>query len=193
MYPSEHKEIVKTKHINFSCNRITRFSILDDPKMWKKLKDVIILICFLMILHILNDYENVKGERYRAELLKYSHNIYVPKIFPEKKMKFNLYTNKDTLGKNKYGIFEVDNKKYLEPNLFDLMLIPFVGVDINGYRIGYGGGYFDRALSCINKIKTKPIIIGLGYDYQIISKALAEPHDLKYQKVFTETKILSYN
>ena len=127
------------------------------------------------------------------ELLKYSHNIYVPKIFPEKKMKFNLYTNKDTLVKNKYGIFEVNNKKYLEPNLFDLMLIPFVGVDINGYRIGYGGGYFDRALSCINKIKTKPIIIGLGYDYQIISEALAEPHDLKYQKVFTETKILSYN
>ena len=108
-------------------------------------------------------------------------------------MKFNLYTNKDTLVKNKYGIFEVDNKKYLEPNLFDLMLVPFVGVDINGHRIGYGGGYFDRALSCINKIKAKPIIIGLGYDYQIISEALAEPHDLKYQKVFTETKILSYN
>jgi 5-formyltetrahydrofolate cyclo-ligase len=129
----------------------------------------------------------------RKELLKYSHNVYVPKIFPEKKLKFNLYTNKDTLVKNKYGIFEVDNNKYLEPNLFDLMVIPFVGVDTNGHRIGYGGGYFDRALSCINKIKAKPIIIGLGYDYQIISEALAEPHDLKYQKVFTETKTLTYS
>ena len=73
------------------------------------------------------------------------------------------------------------------------MLIPFVGVDINGYRIGYGGGYFDRALSSLNNFKKKPIIVGLGYDYQILSEALAEPHDLKYQMVFTETKTLTYS
>lgn len=129
----------------------------------------------------------------RKELLKRSHNIYMPKIFPKKKMKFNLYTTNDTLVKNKYGIYEIDNKKYLEPKLFDLMFIPFVGVDINGYRIGYGGGYFDRALSCFSNFNKKPIIIGLGYDYQILSEAFAEHHDLKYQKVFTETKIISYS
>jgi 5-formyltetrahydrofolate cyclo-ligase len=62
-------------------------------------------------------------------------------------MKFNLYTSEYSLDKNKYGITEVDNEEYLEPHLFDAMFIPFVGVDVNGYRIGYGGGYFDRALS----------------------------------------------
>jgi 5-formyltetrahydrofolate cyclo-ligase len=74
------------------------------------------------------------------------------------------------------------------------MFIPFVGVDINGHRIGYGGGYFDRALSSLIHDKNKkPLIIGLGYDYQILSKNLAEPHDLRYHKVITESRVLSYN
>ncbi len=129
----------------------------------------------------------------KKEIHKHSHNIYVPKILSEKKMKFNLLTREDTLIKNKYGIAEVDNEKYLEPHMFDAMFIPFVGVDINGYRIGYGGGYFDRALSSLANHQQKPIIIGLGYDFQILSEDIAEPHDLRYQRVFTQSRILSYN
>ena len=138
--------------------------------------------------------QEIKTNLLHQELLKYSHNIYMPKIFPGNVMKFNLFTSEYSLTKNKYGITEVDNEEYLEPHLFDAMFIPFVGVDINGFRIGYGGGYFDRALSSlIDGNQKKPIIIGLGYDYQILSKNLAEPHDLRYHKVITESRILSYN
>jgi 5-formyltetrahydrofolate cyclo-ligase len=138
--------------------------------------------------------QEIKTNLLHQELIKYSHNIYMPKIFPESMMKFNLYTREDSLSKNKYGITEVNNEEYLEPGLFDAMFIPFVGVDVNGFRIGYGGGYFDRALSSlIDGNNGKPLIIGLGYDYQILSKNLAEPHDLKYHKVITESRILSYN
>ena len=136
----------------------------------------------------------IKTNLLHHELDKYSHNIYMPKIFPENVIKFNLFTSEYSLTKNKYGITEVDNEEYLEPHLFDAMFIPFVGVDINGFRIGYGGGYFDRALSSLmDSNHRKPLIIGLGYDYQILSKNLAEPHDLRYHKVITESRILSYN
>ena len=138
--------------------------------------------------------QEIKTNLLHQELLKYSHNIYMPKIFPGNVMKFNLFTSEYSLTKNKYGITEVDNEEYLEPHLFDAMFIPFVGVDINGFRIGYGGGYFDRALSSLmDSNHRKPLIIGLGYDYQILSKILAEPHDLRYHKVITESRILSYN
>ena len=138
--------------------------------------------------------QEIKTNLLHQELAKYSHNIYMPKIFPERIMKFNLYTSEYSLSINKYGITEVDNKEYLEPHLFDAMFIPFVGVDVNGFRIGYGGGYFDRALaSLIGSNQRKPLIIGLGYDYQILAKNLSEPHDLRYHKVVTESRILSYN
>ena len=138
--------------------------------------------------------QEIKINLLHQELIKYSHNIYVPKIFPERIMKFNLYTSEYSLVKNKYGITEVDNKEYLEPHFFDAMFIPFVGVDVNGYRIGYGGGYFDRTLAgLMGSSHSKPLIIGLGYDYQILSKNLAEPHDLRYHKVVTESRMLSYN
>ena len=138
--------------------------------------------------------QEIKTNLLHQELIKYSQNIYMPKIFPKRIMKFNLYTSEYSLSKNKYGITEVNNEEYLEPHLFDAMFIPFVGVDVNGFRIGYGGGYFDRALtSLIGSTQRKPLIIGLGYDYQILSKNLAEPHDLRYHNVVTESRILSYN
>ena len=136
--------------------------------------------------------QEIKINLLYQEFSKHSHNIYMPKIFPNKKMKFNLFADEYTLIKNKYGITEVDNEEYLEPHLFDAMFIPFVGVDINGYRVGYGGGYFDRALSNLKGQNNKPLIVGLGYDYQILTKDLAEPHDFKYHKVVTESRILSY-
>ena len=49
----------------------------------------------------------IKTNLLHHELDKYSHNIYMPKIFPERIMKFNLYTKEDSLSKNKYGITEV--------------------------------------------------------------------------------------
>jgi len=48
-------------------------------------------------------------------------------------------------------------------------------------------------LSSLANHKQKPIIIGLGYDFQILSEDIAEPHDLRYQRVFTQSRILSYN
>ena len=123
-----------------------------------------------------------------------SNNIYMPKIFSNKKMKFNLLSKDSILKANQYGIKEIENTEYLEPDLFNTMFIPFVGVDINGCRLGYGGGYFDRTLAgLMGSSHSKPLIIGLGYDYQILSKNLAEPHDLRYHKVVTESRMLSYN
>tara|TARA_B100000945_G_scaffold214265_1_gene172585 strand:- start:589 stop:1179 length:591 start_codon:yes stop_codon:yes gene_type:complete len=127
------------------------------------------------------------------ELKKYSQNIYMPRIISETKIKFNLLDSKSLIHKNKYGIHEIINENYLDPVFFNTMFIPFVGVDINGYRLGYGGGYFDRALEKITKSNDKPLLIGLGYNYQIIDKDFGEKHDIKYDIVITETDILSFS
>ena len=119
--------------------------------------------------------------------------IYMPKILSRKEMKFNLMDSKSYLKKNKYGIDEINNKKYIDPLSLDIMLIPFVGVDKGGYRLGYGGGYFDRALKHIKNLEQRPKIIGLGYDYQMFNGDFAEDHDIKYDVVITEKNIISFS
>ena len=123
------------------------------------------------------------------ELKKYSPNIYMPRIISDIKMKFNLFEDNNAFTKNKYGIIELDNQNFLDPMAFDLMFIPFVGVDANGYRLGYGGGYFDRALQNLKKEKNTVLIVGLGYGYQILKESFGENHDIRYDIVITEKDI----
>ena len=127
------------------------------------------------------------------ELLKHSNNIYMPKIVSEKKLKFNMYNKGESLKKNKYGIDEVLNNNYIDPEMLNIMFIPFVGIDKNGFRLGYGGGFFDRTLEKLKSKKNRPLFVGLGYDYQILDKHFGENHDIKYDLVITESRVLSYN
>ena len=139
-------------------------------------------------------YKNeVSLEIISQEFKKYKNNIFMPRIVSANKLKFNLFKENATLEKNKYGINEVKNEDYLDSVSFDLMFIPFVGVDKGGYRLGYGGGYFDRSLGNISFKEKKPIIVGLGYDFQVLKEDFAESHDLKYDIVITQTRIHSYS
>ena len=127
------------------------------------------------------------------EIKSYSNNIYLPKIFPNKELRFNLLSDESILVKNKYGISEIDdNKNYIALEEFDIIFIPFVGVDKNGYRLGYGGGYFDRAIEKIKLCVSKPLVLGIGYDYQVMNISFGESHDMKYDTVITESRVLSY-
>ena len=127
------------------------------------------------------------------EIKSYSNNIYLPKIFPNKELRFNLLSDKSILVKNKYGINEIDdNGSFIALERFNTVFIPFVGVDKKGFRLGYGGGYFDRALEKVKLCASKPLIVGMGYDYQILDISYGENHDMKYDIVITESRILSY-
>ena len=144
-------------------------------------------------LNLSNSSIGVTLEIISQEFEKHKNNIFMPRIVSANKLKFNLFKENATLEKNKYGINEVKNEEYLDSASFDLMFIPFVGIDKGGYRLGYGGGYFDRSLGNISFTEKKPIIVGLGYDFQILEESFAESHDLKYDIVITQTRIHSYS
>ncbi len=127
------------------------------------------------------------------EIKKYPIDIYVPKIISDKEMKFNQLEDNSFFEKNKFGINEVVSNKFLEPSSFDIMIIPFVGVDKNGARLGYGGGFFDRALKTFINKNVRTTIIGLGYNYQILDKIFGEVHDIKYDIVITESQIIRFS
>jgi 5-formyltetrahydrofolate cyclo-ligase len=67
----------------------------------------------------------------------------------------------------------------------DLLLAPLVGFDQNNYRLGYGGGYFDRTLA---SLEPRPIVIGVGYDFSALETIFPQPHDIPMRAVLTERR-----
>ena len=83
---------------------------------------------------------------------------------------------------SKYGIPEPFSLKPVDP---DILLVPVVAFDKNFYRIGYGGGYYDRFISKIKK-KKRVLTIGLAFSFQKISKFNVDKYDQKIDFILTE-------
>ena len=69
----------------------------------------------------------------------------------------------------------------------DVVLVPGIAWDIQGYRIGYGGGYYDRSL---NSMTTENKTIGLAFEFQIIPDLPRSVHDRHVDKLVTEVRTL---
>jgi 5,10-methenyltetrahydrofolate synthetase len=68
----------------------------------------------------------------------------------------------------------------------DITLAPVVGWDAAGYRLGYGGGYFDRTLAAL---APRPLAIGVGLDAARVTTIFPQPHDIAMDAIVTETGV----
>ena len=68
----------------------------------------------------------------------------------------------------------------------DVVLMPLLGFDNQGTRLGYGGGYYDRTLAVLPK---KPMLIGLAFAAQELSFVPREDHDVPLDAVVTENGV----
>jgi 5,10-methenyltetrahydrofolate synthetase len=69
----------------------------------------------------------------------------------------------------------------------DIVISPIVGFDRSCYRLGYGGGYFDRTLAAA---KTRPQVIGIGYSTMELPTIYPQPHDIPMDVIVTEREIV---
>ena len=69
----------------------------------------------------------------------------------------------------------------------DVVIAPVVGFDHQGYRLGYGGGFFDRTLAAFVR---KPRVIGVGYDEASIPTIYPLPHDVPMDTIVTPEAII---
>jgi 5-formyltetrahydrofolate cyclo-ligase len=73
------------------------------------------------------------------------------------------------------------------PGVADLIVIPGVAFDLSGRRIGYGKGYYDRAL---HQLEGKGRLVGLCYDFQIVGEIPDQPHDVRMDMIITERRVI---
>jgi len=117
---------------------------------------------------------------------KQNFKISLPIIKKNNQMNFYSWSKKDPLKLNKFGIPEPVSSKILYP---DILLVPLVGYDKNLNRLGYGGGFYDRYIEKIDKIK-KVTKIGLAFSYQKITSIPINQYDKKLDFIVTEKEIV---
>ena len=109
-----------------------------------------------------------------------------PRVEPNHSMSLIAPKDFQKLNKNKFEIFEPSDGDEIKSIDHEIIIIPTVGVDQNGYRLGYGGGYYDRFLESVTQKNKRPLLVGLIYDFQFIDDSINELHDIKLDIVFSE-------
>ena len=69
----------------------------------------------------------------------------------------------------------------------DVVIAPLVGYDPQCYRLGYGGGFFDRTLARLIERGARPRVIGVGYASQALATIHPQPHDIPMDWILTGT------
>ncbi len=82
-----------------------------------------------------------------------------------------------------YGIPVPDGTELVVP---DAAIVPMAGFDEQGYRLGYGGGYFDRTLAAA---APRPLAIGVGFEMARLPTIYPQPHDIAMDFIVTEAGI----
>ena len=77
-----------------------------------------------------------------------------------------------------------EDAEVLEPSL---MLVPLAAFDARGHRIGYGAGFYDRAIAKLGANGAPPRLIGIAFDCQEVTRVPDEPHDVPLGEILTES------
>ena len=119
-------------------------------------------------------------------LKKKNYKIALPKIKKNFKMDFYKWSAKSPLAINRYGIPEPISETKVYP---DILFVPLVAFDKKLNRLGYGGGFYDRYIQKISKMK-KVVKVGLAFSFQKLKTIPVNKHDKKLDIIITNKEII---
>lgn len=99
-------------------------------------------------------------------------------------LEFHLWQTGEALSR---GVWNIPIPAEAKPCRPDIVIAPVVGFDACCYRLGYGGGFFDRTLAAMSQ---KPRVIGIGYSGSRITTIYPQLHDIPMDVVVTETGLI---
>lgn len=111
--------------------------------------------------------------------MSYGKEVLLPKIV-EGNLSFRKITDLNNLQKGMFDIMEPKDDCPVFHNI-DVVIVPTVGISKDGYRLGYGHGYYDKFLS-----KTKTTSIAITFSKQVVKSIPLSEHDVRMDWVVTE-------
>lgn len=125
-------------------------------------------------------------------------NLYLPLLqaadsaHPKGQLVFTHYQIGELLKKSSHSVYEPATARELKPiEELDIILLPIVGFDTQGNRLGRGAGHYDRALAAINQLPNnkRPLLIGLAYEFQKVANITPDDWDIPLDQVITEKNV----
>ncbi|MBS9722594.1 5-formyltetrahydrofolate cyclo-ligase [Tianweitania sp. BSSL-BM11] len=116
--------------------------------------------------------------------------ICLPAILDRTTIVFREYTPDGKLIDMGFGTMgPPETAAVLDPTV---MLVPLVAFDNRGHRIGYGAGYYDRAIAGLHAKGILPRLIGVAFDCQQVDFVPNEPHDIRLSEMLTESGLRAF-
>ncbi len=143
-------------------------------------KNAINIMCYVSFDNEVNTHNFIN------KAIKDGKKISVPYIDSKNKIMLPCYIdNFNQLVPGYFGILSPDpnNIKLADEKSIDLVIVPGAMFDKNGYRIGYGGGYYDKFLPLLSE---DAVTIGLAFSFQVIDKVPTEKYDIPVDFIITE-------
>ncbi|EJF88484.1 5-formyltetrahydrofolate cyclo-ligase [Bartonella vinsonii subsp. arupensis OK-94-513] len=115
-------------------------------------------------------------------------HLALPVVLDSTTMVFRAFSQSTQLEPMRFGTFgpSADNAVVI-PNI---ILVPLSAFDKHCHRLGYGGGYYDRAVETLEKQENKVTLLGMGFSCQEVESIPHAKHDLVVQGIFTEKGFL---
>jgi len=105
-------------------------------------------------------------------------------VIVDQLLEFAPWTADTPMAQGPLGIAAPSRHARMTPQL---LLIPCVGIDSMRYRLGFGGGYYDRTLAILNP---RPVTVGIAFECTRVNSINPEPHDIRLDLVITESGVL---
>ncbi|MDT8443190.1 MAG: 5-formyltetrahydrofolate cyclo-ligase [Desulfuromonadales bacterium] len=95
----------------------------------------------------------------------------------------------DDLAPGAFGVLEPRGDNAIPAENLDLVIVPGVAFDLTGHRLGYGRGFYDRALA---ECRADCVKLGFAYDSQLLAALPATKHDQMLSVLITESRTLNF-
>ncbi|MBV8537222.1 MAG: 5-formyltetrahydrofolate cyclo-ligase [Alphaproteobacteria bacterium] len=107
-------------------------------------------------------------------------------VQPKSPLEFRRWVPGAAMEHGVYNIPVPKEREVLEPKV---LIVPLVGFDAAGFRLGYGGGYYDRTIA---SFAARPYAIGVGFELSRLGTIHPQPHDIPMNAVLTEAGFMEH-